>query len=226
MPFWSRRFCLTWTHGNNFTGQFIADTSLSYRTCLLNLVASSAVLAVQLYVNFKAVTAACMKMTAFCNVAPWTGRSLPMFQRHVTNRSHDRCIYHPWNISKFLPDYTAHHTRRQLAIFSTTLYFCRDFYFLYKLTPSKQFVALRVIALVQNKHWPFSSKTSLLSQKQRKSKHSHSHTHTPWHYSPDGHKPPLIRFHSLILVYLRSRWLTCCHNTFSNQPDSTTRTIW
>jgi hypothetical protein len=21
---------------------------------------------------------------------------------------------------------------------------------------------------------------------------------TPWHYSPDGHKPPLIRFHSLI----------------------------
>jgi hypothetical protein len=49
---------------------------------------------------------------------------------------------------------------------------------------------------------------------------------TPWHYSPDGHKPPLIRFNSLILVYLRSRWLTCCHNTFSNQPDSTTRAIW
>jgi hypothetical protein len=48
----------------------------------------------------------------------------------------------------------------------------------------------------------------------------------PWHYSPDGHKPPLIRFHSLILVYLRSRWLTCCHNTFTNQPDSTTRAIW
>jgi hypothetical protein len=24
------------------------------------------------------------------------------------------------------------------------------------------------------------------------------HTLTPWHYSPDGHKPPLIRFHSLI----------------------------
>jgi hypothetical protein len=22
--------------------------------------------------------------------------------------------------------------------------------------------------------------------------------HTPWHYSPEGHKPPLIRFHSLI----------------------------
>jgi hypothetical protein len=28
------------------------------------------------------------------------------------------------------------------------------------------------------------------------------------------------------LVYLRSRWLTCCHNTFSSQPDSTTRAIW
>jgi hypothetical protein len=27
-------------------------------------------------------------------------------------------------------------------------------------------------------------------------------------------------------VYLRSRWLTCCHNTFSNLPDSTTRAIW
>jgi hypothetical protein len=24
------------------------------------------------------------------------------------------------------------------------------------------------------------------------------HSLTPWHYSPDGHKPPLIRFHSLI----------------------------
>jgi hypothetical protein len=54
----------------------------------------------------------------------------------------------------------------------------------------------------------------------------HYYLLTPWHYSPDGHKPPLIRFHSLILVYLRSRWLTCCHNTFSNQPDSTTRAIW
>jgi hypothetical protein len=49
---------------------------------------------------------------------------------------------------------------------------------------------------------------------------------TPWHYSPDGHKPLLIRFHSLILVHLRSRWPTCCHNTVSNQPDSTTRAIW
>jgi hypothetical protein len=27
-------------------------------------------------------------------------------------------------------------------------------------------------------------------------------------------------------VYLRSRWLTCCHNTISNQPDSTTRAIY
>jgi hypothetical protein len=45
---------------------------------------------------------------------------------------------------------------------------------------------------------------------------------TPWHYSPDGYKPPLI---GLILVYLRSRWLTCCHNTVSSQPDSTTRAI-
>jgi hypothetical protein len=26
-------------------------------------------------------------------------------------------------------------------------------------------------------------------------------------------------------VYLRSRWLIRCHNTFSNQPDSTTRAI-
>jgi hypothetical protein len=25
-----------------------------------------------------------------------------------------------------------------------------------------------------------------------------SHSLTPWHYSPDGRKPPLIRFHSLI----------------------------
>jgi hypothetical protein len=28
------------------------------------------------------------------------------------------------------------------------------------------------------------------------------------------------------LVYLMSRWLTCRHNTYSNQPDSTTRAIW
>jgi hypothetical protein len=29
---------------------------------------------------------------------------------------------------------------------------------------------------------------------------------TPWHYSPDGHKPPLIRFHSLIfLVYFEEQ---------------------
>jgi hypothetical protein len=25
-----------------------------------------------------------------------------------------------------------------------------------------------------------------------------THSLTPWHYSPDGRKPPLIRFHSLI----------------------------
>jgi hypothetical protein len=28
--------------------------------------------------------------------------------------------------------------------------------------------------------------------------HSLTHSLTPWHYSPDGRKPPLIRFHSLI----------------------------
>jgi hypothetical protein len=28
--------------------------------------------------------------------------------------------------------------------------------------------------------------------------HDITHSLTPWHYSPDGHKPPLIRFHSLI----------------------------
>jgi hypothetical protein len=27
---------------------------------------------------------------------------------------------------------------------------------------------------------------------------ANSHSLTPWHYSPDGRKPPLIRFHSLI----------------------------
>jgi hypothetical protein len=28
--------------------------------------------------------------------------------------------------------------------------------------------------------------------------HLDVHLLTPWHYSPDGHKPPLIRFHSLM----------------------------
>jgi hypothetical protein len=44
-----------------------------------------------------------------------------------------------------------------------------------------------------------------------------TYSFTLWHYSPDGRKPPLIRFHSLIFSVFEEQ---------VNQPDSTTRAIW